>query len=365
MNKTVSCGKTLLVDGPASVNVVTGKVRVFGSLVGNLNQILVPEGKRLPFFVEEQATVHLSLGENSQIQEVHGDTIPESWVAAFEELLCMSMGPPVVVMVIGHVDTGKSSLCTYLVNRLLSEKFRVAFLDGDLGQSVLGPPTTLAYALVEKPVVDLLGLKTEEAFFVGATSPSENVIRTIEGFTFLTAKAVEGPVDFVVVNTDGWVLGEDAVKYKMWLAEELTPNIIIGVQTNCELEPLLVKLHRFKKTSVTSPPCVKEKTREKRRSIRERSYAKWLAGAKIKKWRLSGLTLQYLCAGTLQNNSQSWKGLLIGLHDHKRKFLGIGVMQDINWKEGTLKALTAVDADPAYVVVGKVCLDEKLHEIHG
>ncbi|MGF3522909.1 MAG: Clp1/GlmU family protein [Candidatus Bathyarchaeia archaeon] len=366
MNRTVDCGKTLLVDGPASVNVIAGKVRVFGSLIGNSNQILVPEGKRLPFFVEEQATFHLSLGENSQIQEVHGDTIPESWVAAFEGLLRIRGRAPVVVMVIGSVDTGKSSLCTYLVNRLLSENFRVAFLDGDLGQSVLGPPTTLAYAPVGNAVVDLSGLKAEEAFFVGATSPSENVARTIEGFTFLTAKAVKGAVDFVVVNTDGWVLGDDAVKYKVQLAEELTPDIIVGVQRNGELEPLMVKLDKFKKIAVASPSSVKEKTREKRRSVRERGYAKYLTGAKMKKWRLSGLTLQYLCVGALQNSRQeSWRGLLLGLHDCKMKFLGIGVMQNVDWKTGTLKALTAVDADPAYVVVGKVCLDEKLHEIHG
>ncbi|MCX8151159.1 MAG: Clp1/GlmU family protein [Candidatus Bathyarchaeota archaeon] len=365
MKKTVNCGKTLLVDGPASLNVIRGKVRAFGYLIGSSNKILVPEGKRLPFFVEEQATFDLSLGENSQIEEVQGDTIPESWVAAFEEVRRIHRGAIVVIMVIGSIDTGKSSLCTYLINRLLGEKFRVAILDGDLGQSALGPPTTLAYARVENPVVDLLELKAEEAFFVGATSPSENLGRTMEGFTFLVSLAVKSAIDFLVVNTDGWVLGEDAVKYKVQLAEKLSPDIIIGIQNSYELEPLLVGLDKFKKVHVTSPPSAKEKTREKRRNIRERGYVKYLVGAKIKEWRLSGLTLQYLSFGTLKNNTnKGCKGLLIGLHDNEMKFLGIGVMQNLDWKRGTLKVLTAINTDPAYVVAGKVWLDEKLHETY-
>ncbi len=365
LNKAINCGKTLLVDGPATVRFVTGKVRVFGYLISGSDQILVPEGKRLPFFIEENSEFDVNAGENSQIQEVCGDTIPTSWADAFEDLLLTPRRATVRVMVIGSVDTGKSSLCTYLINRLLDEKFGVSFLDGDLGQSALGPPSTLAYTIVEKPLVDLFELKAEEAFFVGATSPSENLDRTLEGLAFLTAEAAKSTADFVVVNTDGWVLGEDAVKYKVQLAEKLAPDIIIGIQNNCELEPLLAELERFRKIIVAAPRWVKEKTKEKRKNIRERGYAKYLAGAKIKKWSLSALTLQYLCVGILKNDSQkSWKGLLIGLHDSKMKFLGIGILQNLDLKNGTLKVFTAVNTGPTYIILGKVWLDEKLHETY-
>jgi len=365
LNKAINCGKTLLVDGPATVSFVTGKVRVFGYLMRSSEQILVPEGKRLPFFIEENSEFDVSAGENAQIQEIYGDTVPTSWADAFEDLLLTPRRATVRVMVIGSVDRGKSSLCIYLINRLLGEKFRVLFLDGDLGQSALGPPSTLAYTIVENPLVDLFELKAEEAFFVGATSPSENLNRTIEGLAFLTAKAVKSTADFVVVNTDGWVLGEDAVKYKVQLAEKLAPDIIIGIQNNFELEPLLAELGKFRKIIVETPRWVKEKTKEKRKNIRERGYAKYLAGAKMKKWSLSGLTLQHLCVDILKNDRQkSWKGLLTGLHNKKMKFLGIGVLQNLDLKNGTLKVLTAVNTDPTYIVLGKVWLDDKLHETY-
>ena len=76
MIQTVENGKTLLVDGPASVIVTSGKVEVFGSIVGGTSKVVIREGKRLPFVVEEKATLNISLGENAIVEEVDGNTIP-------------------------------------------------------------------------------------------------------------------------------------------------------------------------------------------------------------------------------------------------------------------------------------------------
>src|SRR5918999_822328 len=48
-----------------------------------------------------------------------------------------------VTMVIGEGDTGKTTLVTALANALVERGFRVAVLDADLGQSEIGPPTTI------------------------------------------------------------------------------------------------------------------------------------------------------------------------------------------------------------------------------
>jgi polynucleotide 5'-hydroxyl-kinase GRC3/NOL9 len=52
------------------------------------------------------------------------------------------------LMVIGATDTGKSTFAQYLYRRLCADPGRrVAYLDGDPGQSRLGPPTTMTLAL--------------------------------------------------------------------------------------------------------------------------------------------------------------------------------------------------------------------------
>lgn len=50
-------------------------------------------------------------------------------------------------MILGGSDTGKTSLVEYIANLLVS-KFKVGIVDCDMGQSHIGPPTTIAWGRV-------------------------------------------------------------------------------------------------------------------------------------------------------------------------------------------------------------------------
>ena len=102
------------------------------------------------------------------------------------------------------------------------------------------------------------------------------------------------------------------------------------------------------------------RSREKRRNLRELGYVKYLAEAKVKVYSLKRLTVEpdVLCL-----NPQTVKGSLLGLHDAQQKFLGIGILQEIDCARKVLKVRTSVAAEPSSVKVGKVRLDENLHEI--
>ena len=66
--------------------------------------------------------------------------------------------------------------------------------------------------------------------------------KTIEGLATMEAEILQGQVDFVLVNTDGLVSGEVAVKYKTDLVKALKPDVIIGIQKQDELAPLIASL---------------------------------------------------------------------------------------------------------------------------
>ena len=359
MNQTVERGKTLLVDGPASVCVVSGKAEVLSFPVKGTRKIVVREGKRLPFFVAETASFDISLGENASSEEVDGNTIPPSWVESAEVLMGFQK-KPATAMVMGKTDSGKTSFCTYLINKLVSTKQKVAIIDGDLGQSDIGPPCAVAYASITKPLTELYELKAENAFFVGATSPSEAVSKTIDGLALMKAEILDRTVDFVVVNTDGWVEGEEAVKYKTQLAEKLEPDVIFCIQQKDELEPLLAALE-FRKIAVASSSAVKQRSAEKRKNLREMSYAKYLTDAKMKSLPLSQLTLEEKSVQQIRQGDE--KGLVLGLYDSQRKFLGIGIMREVDSVRKTLKVLTSVSTKPSIIAIGKVRLDENFKEV--
>jgi polynucleotide 5'-hydroxyl-kinase GRC3/NOL9 len=47
------------------------------------------------------------------------------------------------VILLGTTDTGKSTLAKFLVTHLCKRGVKVAFVDADIGQSFLGPPTAI------------------------------------------------------------------------------------------------------------------------------------------------------------------------------------------------------------------------------
>ena len=51
--------------------------------------------------------------------------------------------PQQIVLVIGATDAGKSTFCRFLADFALAKGFKVACVDADIGQSQIGPPTTI------------------------------------------------------------------------------------------------------------------------------------------------------------------------------------------------------------------------------
>jgi polynucleotide 5'-hydroxyl-kinase GRC3/NOL9 len=420
MNRTVEKGKTLLVDGPASVTLCSGKVEVFGAVPPAGGKVVIREGKRLPFVVHEISVLDISIGENATVEEVDGDTIPYSWREAAEQLADLQ-NKPTTVVVLGTVDSGKSSFCTYLINRMISGKRKVAVLDGDLGQSDIGPPSTVAYTTISRPITDLFYQQARNAHFLGETSPSNVTVEMIRILPLLKKEIVIKEPDLLIINTDGWTEGQCAEDYKVKLVEELNPDLVFLVQQKDELTPISNRLEKFRKISVESPSTIRQRDRDKRKSLRELGYKKYLRNPKIQSLSLSwvkiegdqafGLSKSHSLTRQARKVTESlgmkplhvaeladrinviigrkrWinpdnlkkiqehlkkrivvtrkgeeEGLLVGLYNSSKKFLGIGVIQEIDYTRKAMKVLTPVSEEVSILVLGKVRLDKNMKEI--
>jgi polynucleotide 5'-kinase involved in rRNA processing len=93
-----------------------------------------------------------------------------------------------VVYLLGAIDTGKSTLCRFLVEELSQETVS-AFLDCDTGQSTIGPPGTVGLALYRDGNRDPFRTALR---FVGSTSPSGHLIQEMAGASRLLQLAREG-----------------------------------------------------------------------------------------------------------------------------------------------------------------------------
>jgi polynucleotide 5'-hydroxyl-kinase GRC3/NOL9 len=417
VKRTVKKGKTLIVDGPASISLVAGKVEVLGAAVRTGEKVVVREGKRVPFEASKKAVFDLILGEGASFEEVDESTIPSSWKKALTEIT--SCGKPSVVMVIGGVDSGKTSFCTYLINQALEKKWKAAVIDADLGQSDVGPPSTIGFSHVKTPIKDLFEINAENAYFVGLTSPGKAIDRVVDGLVTSKEKALDAGVDFVVINTDGWIADEDAARYKVLLTEKVTPNIAVGIQADNELAPILTALKKTKVLAIGSPLAIQKRNREKRKILRELSYKKYLKKAKVQSFLMNWIRVERIllgvgasptaehmkqieeCLGTspihceetptsifIVLRKEQWidedqmtkieeslgrkavvitegneEGLLVGLQDHLGSFLGIGVLLEVDYRRQVMKVYTPVSENVSTICVGQIKLDKKGREI--
>ncbi len=417
MKRDVEKGKTLLVDGPASVSLVSGEAEILGATVRSGERIVIREGKRIPFEVRKKASFDLMLGEDASVEETDGNTIPQSWESASKGIL--SLKKPVKVMVMGDVDSGKTSFCTYLLNQGLKKGWKEAIIDGDLGQSDIGPPSTIGFSHITAPVKDPFEIEAENAYFVGVTSPSGAVNRVIDGLTAMKNEALESGVEFLVINTDGWINGEDATEYKLQLTRNLDPDVVVGIQQGEELASILTTLKKTKVLKVDSSQAVRRRDREKRKILRELGYKKYLRGAKVQSFLLNWIKVERVQFGTgspftegqiekirewlgtspvygeespnavlvvLKRNQ--WvgetqiegiekvfgkrvqflregeeEGLLVGLLDERENFLGIGVLLGVDYKRRAMKVYTPVSKGVSTIVIGQVKLERNGKEI--
>ncbi|MDR0471204.1 MAG: hypothetical protein LBH79_05730 [Nitrososphaerota archaeon] len=360
MRRAIQPNNTLIVDGPASVELISGKAEVFGCPFNELQRTVVREGKRMPFFVSESSVFEVVLGVNAAVQEMEGNTVPESWNKPVQIVLGVEK-KPLVILVLGTSDSGKSSFCTYMLNKMVAAKRRVAILDGDLGQSDIGPCATVGYAIATKPIVELYDLRYQNGYFIGVTSPPTAVAKTLEGLASIMGEANQRQADVIIINTDGFVSGIDAIRYKLTLIKELKPNMVIGVQVNDELATLMSYLGGGGVLTVTPSPALRQRSAEKRRLLREMTYTKYLRKSKLQCYPLSQVTVEP--RGAVPKKQDPEKGVLIGLYGWGNRFLGIGVLRAINVERRTLKVQTAVTTTPHRLIIGKVLLNHKLQEI--
>ncbi len=186
------------------------------------------------------------------------------------------------IVLLGSQDRGKSTLATHLVRRLAEDETKVAWIDGDIGQSTLGLPTTLNLALAEKGTQETP--PPCSTFFVGKEDASEAQLPLLTGLKRLQERSAELKAETLVVDTTGFVdkkAGGLVLKeYKLKL---LQPDVILALQGKRELEPLLAPLRKHPGLwvqTLTPLPGARAKTREHRIQSRRKKFQKHFHGAR-------------------------------------------------------------------------------------
>ena len=113
-----------------------------------------------------------------------------------------------VTVIVGESEAGKTSLTAWLAGELAAAGDHVAVVDADLGQSEIGPPTTVGLGRIRGRVTRLADAECIALEFVGATSAARCLRETALATARLVDRARALAFDRVLVDTSGLVAGD-------------------------------------------------------------------------------------------------------------------------------------------------------------
>jgi len=200
--------------------------------------------------------------------------VPDEWQPHLQDIV----STPGVTVVIGAVDTGKTSFCALLANQALRAGVSTAVVDGDMGQSEIGPPTTVGLGIVESPIQALSDVEPRALCFIGTTSPVGHLLTSASGAKILVERAAELGRKLVIVDTTGLVRGLVARTLKTHKIELLRAKHIVALQKADEAEHFLRFFDAWRDCTIHRLPVspavrLKSQTlRAQRRAVRFREY---------------------------------------------------------------------------------------------
>jgi polynucleotide 5'-hydroxyl-kinase GRC3/NOL9 len=231
-----------------------------------------------------------------------------------------------MLLIIGAPDVGKSTFARYLFGKLQTLSRRVAYLDGDPGQSTIGPPTTMTLAF---ELDDNVGFPPQDLVwrsFVGALSPAGHMLQILIGAAKLVGASWKAGAQAIIYDTTGLIGQNQGGAYlKLAKIDLLRPTVVFAIEREKELDHLLKPLRRSRRVYVEemaafSDACRRDLTM--RQAHRAEQFARYFMKARLLKVTWSRLAVFPAPHFTIDR--------LVALEDANGFTLGLGIVQHIN-----------------------------------
>jgi polynucleotide 5'-hydroxyl-kinase GRC3/NOL9 len=264
-----------------------------------------------------------------------------------------------VVVLLGGLDSGKSTLGRAIAAVGVEAGRRVAYLDADLGQKSVGPPTAVTLRLF-RSASDLepeAMSRPDGLYFVGATSPQGQLLPLVVGTASMMRRARDEGTELVVVDTSGLVSGVYGQMLKYHKIELLRPDVVIGLQRGEELEPLLGIARRFFTPEVIALPVepgARSTSVEERAQNREQAFRRYFSGP-LQRWRVKPTVFMPALPALFEPSELD--RILVGLSDGAGEYIGLGYLE-YSADDQVLRLLSPVAGGPKALKLGSVRLED-------
>jgi polynucleotide 5'-hydroxyl-kinase GRC3/NOL9 len=214
---------------------------------------------------------------------------------------------------LGATDTGKTTLLNALAVRPAKSR-PVALVDADVGQSHIGPPTTVGWTVIDGRTQECPEyLEAWGMAFVGDVTPMGHLLQLTASVLLCVEQAARA-ADVMLIDTPGLVTGGAACTLWWTIQQLLRPRCIIAVQRQNELADLLSGLQPEVSNIelIPSLPELRQKSPEVRQEHRRELFDRYFQNAATHTFDLSKLAVRTTHGTSLQDAAGRIAGLTDG-----------------------------------------------------
>jgi polynucleotide 5'-hydroxyl-kinase GRC3/NOL9 len=264
-----------------------------------------------------------------------------------------------LVLFVGGLDAGKSTLARATSAFALRLGRSVAYLDADVAQKTVGPPATVGLKMIRSPDdLTLDAMREADALgFVGSTSTEDHLLPLVGALLRLRDRARADGADLVVVDTGGEVSGIRAQLVKYYKVDMLEPDLVVGLRRGEELEPVLGVVERFFGIETLAAPVhpdVVLSSVEARMEQRRDSMARYF-DRELHRYRVRPTVFMPTLPPLF--DLETLDRLLVGLSDGAGGFAGLGYLEHVA-DDGGLRLIAPVADPPKALRLGSVRLED-------
>ena len=243
-----------------------------------------------------------------------------------EEVLLETPG---TVLLLGGIDTGKTTFGVQLLAKARERGIPAAIVDADVGQSTVGPPTTIGLRLASSlDEISRESLRPADALsFVGSITPAGHVVSLVTGTAKLVRRARDAGCRLVIVDTTGHVAGIHGQMLKYFKMDSVVPDFVVAFERGGELEPIVGIARRFTSAEVLEievPLDVVPRSVEERMTFRERQFAAYFSSG-TSRWRVRPTV--FMPTPPPEFDFAVLDKLVVGMEDGTGTCVGIGVLE--------------------------------------
>lgn len=268
-----------------------------------------------------------------------------------EQLLSKKLLRKGICLILGAADTGKTTLAAALVNRAVSSR-PIGIIDADIGQSHIGPPTTVGWAILDpsrSPVADLSDAPIAGFSFVGDVTPTRHLLQLTAGLA-QAVHELSGSAELIIIDTPGFVSGPAATALWWTVNSIIKPNLIVAVQQEDELSEVLKGLCFLdsRLEMIEPPPQIQPKSPSQRQNYRKQQFNKYFKDSHIYDLSLTGISIQASGSPSRQNLVNR----LVALRNGRAADLALGIITAWNNNNNTARLRApAVDIEQVRCLV--------------